>query len=268
MGGWSAVKTLLVINVAMFVLCNLGKFGARVEGYSALSCEDIRHFELWRLFTYMFTHVDFWHIFGNMWSLLIFGGLVERAIGKQRMFGLYVFSGLIGAVTWLLSNWWLEIPSMCIGASGATFGIMLAAALAFPDVKLQLLFPPVTLKMRTLIICLGVYEILMEFSIDSNVAHIAHLGGMLGGFLFMHQLCPSRWPFSLVQWFKKLFRRQGGVRTFPGGTAQGSEGRKRPELDSAEVDRVLDKLSRTGRSSLTPEEMAILEEASRRLKDE
>lgn len=270
---WSAVKTLLISNIAVFFLCNVNN---GFVDFLALSWGGMEKLQVWKPFTYMFTHVDFMHIFGNMWSLWIFGGILEPVLGKRRMIQLYVFSGLIGAATWLLANW--GAPAGCIGASGSTFGIMCAAAMAYPDVKIQLLFPPVAMRLRTLAIVFGVYEIFLELGNSGydNVAHLAHIGGMLGAFIYMRQLSPRFRLFGgnggFSRWFSSLFKRQN---TGSGGTdgnanrqGMGKRSSRLGNLRSEDVDRVLDKLATSGRSSLTPEEAAILEEASRRLKDD
>lgn len=260
---WSAVKTLLIINCLIYILCNMGTVGEELCFFLSLNRMGIQHYQLWRPFTYMFTHMTFMHIFGNMWSLWIFGSLLEPALGKTRFYKLYLFSGLIGAATWLLANWWGE-PAICIGASGSVFGIMVATAMSFPHAKLQLIIPPISLKMRTFAILYCLYEIYAELSINDNVAHLAHLGGALGAIIFMRRLL-KRSSFQnnpSCQWLKNIFRMKNEKKDNSSHSSN-SLG----ELDSNEVDRVLDKLAATGRSSLTQEEKALLEEASRRLRD-
>ena len=267
---WSAVKLLLIINVVVWVLCNLGENGERFCYFMSLSCDGVRSLQLWKPFTYMFTHVSAWHLFVNLWALWMFGKLVEMAIGKSRMIQLYLFSGLIGAVIWLLFNWHGS-PAVCIGASGATFGIMVAAAMAFPTMRVQLIFPPISMKLRTLAIVYCAYEIFAEIGTISNIAHLAHLGGALGAFIFMRRLfaaMPGKNPTA--EWLKGIFKRtvpRSRPSTSGDASSQASTGNGLGDLDSDEVDRVLDKLAATGRSSLTPDEKALLEEASRRLRD-
>ena len=260
---WSAVKTLLIINFVVFLLCNFGNAGERLRNFLALNCYGVSQFQLWRPFTYMFTHMTTWHILGNMWSLWLFGKMLENTLGKSKLFQLYIFSGLIGAGTWLLANWWGQ-DALCIGASGSVFGIMVAAAMMFPTAELQLLFPPIAMKLRTFAILYCVYEIYAEAQIHDNVAHLAHLGGALGAIIFMQKLMSQRTkrnnPSSI--WLKNIFKKKNTSQQ-----SSGSSGNGLGELDSDEVDRVLDKLATTGRSSLTPEETALLEEASRRLRD-
>lgn len=257
------MKTLLVANIVIWLLCNLSQ--RLLEGL-CLSSLQVRNFELWRLGTYMFVHQGFGHLLMNMWGLWVFGELVENCLGKVRMYQLYVFSGFIGGLLWMLLNW--NRPAICIGASGAVFGVMMAAAIAYPQAEMQLLIPPVKMRLRTLALCLAGLEIILEIGnsgLDS-VAHLAHLGGMLGAFIYMRRLIQKyqgnaggglgEW---LASWYRRLTRK-----TSSGGS--GSKGSRLGDLDPQEVDRVLDKLATTGRSSLTPEEHEILDEASRRLR--
>ena len=264
---WSAIRTLLTINVCIFLACSIDKnVGDKVVECMALSRDALSNYKFWCPFTYMFTHQTFMHIFGNLWSLWLFGGLIENVLGKPKTFMLYIFSGLIGAGTWLLANWWSSAPYVrCIGASGSVFGFMVAAAMAFPDVKLQLLFPPVSLKMRTFAILYCLYEIYAEYGMNQdNIAHLAHLGGALGGFIFMRALLgkSSRRNKLRFKFLNSILKRMQSA-----SHAQKPSGDSPDELDSDEVDRVLDKLAATGRSSLTPEETALLEKASRWLRD-
>lgn len=291
---WSGVKTMLIINIVVFLLCNLSNNRA-LSNLLGLNINAIYEGQIWRFFTYMFTHQDFSHILFNMWSLFLFGRLVEQILGKARFIQLYIFSGLIGGVIYLACNWsefnqirlfLLENPGVglnpvCIGASGSVFGIMTAAAMAFPNAQMQLLFPPVPMKMRTMIIVFIVIEIIEHYAIDDNVAHMAHLGGALGAFIYMHRLmaqyrlrASARAAMGQKSWWQRLLDKLSSnnngnpSKSYDADDYHGNKASSRlGNLDPAEVDRILDKLSSSGRSSLTPEEEEILQEASRRLRD-
>jgi len=271
----SGTKLLLYINAVVFLaLCLVGERRSAewLFDYLALRGDEPMHF--WRLVTYQFTHVGFSHIFWNMWSLVLFGRMVESVLGKTRFLVLYVFSGVIGGVFWLLSNH--GDPHVCIGASGAVFGVMMAAAMAFPNARMQLLFPPITLRLPTLILILGALDVFAVYSsTNTSVAHFAHLGGLVGAFLFMKQLLP-RWrvgksPLQNRWWqqFKEKFSEMNRAGDQDASRNEAPRPASRlGNLDPSEVDRVLDKLANSGRSSLTPEEDALLREASQRLKGE
>ena len=151
----------------------------------------------------------------------------------------------------------------CVGASGALFGVMAAAAMAFPNSVISLLFPPISLRMKTFIWVYALLEIVMAFDSNSNVSHLAHMGGMVGAVIYKRRLRRGR-QFSLLEWLKsrfggfgKRFRPHGPDMDFPkygGGPT------------SEEVDRVLEKMSRDGYEKLTDAEKRTLEEASQRLR--
>jgi hypothetical protein len=151
----------------------------------------------------------------------------------------------------------------CVGASGALFGVMAAAAMAFPNAVISLLFPPISLRMKTFIWVYALLEVVMAFDSHSNVAHLAHLGGMVGAFIYMRRLRRGQ-QFSVLEWLKSRFsgfgrrsRRHGPDMNFPkmdGGPT------------SEEVDRVLEKMSQEGYEKLTEAEKRTLEAASQRLR--
>lgn len=276
---------LIVLNVIVFVCCRLGSSGESLENILVLHPYYIRHFQIWRLFTYMFVHGDFFHILCNMWGVYMFGRPVERLLGTRRFLILYFVSGLIGALAWLALNFnnpfvafvsthggigrvasenlaevmrlapdtkLLAVSGSVVGASGALFGILVAAAMAFPNVLVSLIFPPVTMKLRTMVIIYMVIEIVQSFNAGSNIAHLAHLGGALGGFLFMRRLrqIPGMSIWSRIA---RLFRRENK-----------NEGRfVNLEIDRDEVLRIVEKMSKYGYDSLTPQEKRILITASK-----
>ncbi len=298
--GWmrpngSMVKALILANVAVFLLDMLSNHGLR--NVLMLHPWYVSHLQLWRLVTYQFTHGGIWHLLFNMYGLWLFGQGVEQLLGQRRFLQLYLFSGVVGAALWLLANWWgggmalivqedgamgrylykslVQLDAMlndhpeyrlvtvyggCVGASGALFGVMAAAAMAFPNSVISLLFPPISLRMKTFIWVYALLEVVMVFDKSSNVAHLAHLGGMIGAFIYMRRLRRGQ-QFSLLEWLKsrlgKRSRRHGPDMDFPkygGGPT------------SEEVDRVLEKMSRDGFESLTEAERRTLEEASQRLR--
>lgn len=274
----SMVTALIWANVIIFVLQImvpdnlLGQalqgqgHGADVTTFLSLNAQGIRHFEIWRLGTYMFAHGGFMHIFMNMWGLYLFGRLLEDRIGSASFLNLYFISGLIGGGTWLFFNWDNPYGSV-IGASGAVFGVMMAAAMLFPNQMIMLLIPPVPMKLKTFVAVYAGLEVFLEFTRlgGGSVAHLAHLGGMLGGFLYMRKAYPTlRLPW--FGWRLKLHPRPPRVppRIVPPTPADGPDTTS-PQFRH-EVDRILDKIGRDGLASLTPEERRTLERARERLR--
>lgn len=299
----SVLKPLIWLNVIVFIACQLGGFGERFQDLLVLHPWYIRHGQIWRVGSYMFAHGNLFHILFNMWGLYLFGQPVERVLGARRFLNLYLCSGLLGGLVWMVANWSGEFYANCllnngyltrvlgpvnaaelmllvqeakltlcsvtggvIGASGSVFGVMVAAAMTFPNVRIALLFPPVVMKLRTMVICYAVIEVWQSFDKSSPVAHLAHLGGALGGFLYLKRLSQGGrrglWS-SLTQWWETMRRRSRakGFKVMPGGAGGDSV-----PYSAAEVDRVLDKLSREGNGALSDEEREILRTASEELK--
>ena len=151
-------------------------------------------FRIWQVVTYMFMHGGFWHIFANMWGLLMFGGALERTIGSKKYITLYFLAGL-GALLLHTGIQVIQIDAQSadmilrtpmLGASGAIFGVQVAYAMMFPDSVWTLVFPPVSLKAKWFIaIFIGIELFTGVTGTVGGVAHFAHLGGALVGFLLI-----------------------------------------------------------------------------------
>ena len=135
----------------------------------------------WQLVTYMFLHADLSHIFFNMIALWIFGQSLEQLWGTKRFVIYYFLTGMgAGLVHLIISG------GLAIGASGAVFGILLGFGMMFPNRYIILLFPPIPIKAKYFV---GIYGMIELYSgvtrADSGVAHFAHLGGLLVGFILI-----------------------------------------------------------------------------------
>ena len=144
---------------------------------------------IWQIFTYMFLHDTgtFFHLFFNMYALLIFGTVVEQEWGEKRFLIYYFFCGAFAGISIFLVNYFHQglgyfIPT--IGASGAIFGLLLAFGILFPNAEL-LLFFIMPIKAKYLVILYAGIELILEFSGgNSSISHIGHLGGLAGGLIF------------------------------------------------------------------------------------
>lgn len=143
---------------------------------------------IWQIFTYMFLHGGFFHIFLNMYALMLFGMPVEQLWGSRKFLFYYLFTGTGAGLTIFIINYFIGgvspfVPT--IGASGAVFGLLLAFGLLFPDVEL-LIFFFIPMKAKYLVVLYGGLEIMALLSSggDSNVSHVGHLGGLLFGGIF------------------------------------------------------------------------------------
>lgn len=211
------VTTNLIIINALMLLADavLGKKGIDLSGLLGLHYYDASNYHIWQGFTYMFMHADFYHLFCNMFSLYMFGRLLEMVWGTQRFIIYYLVCGvgaaLIQQVAWrfgVIESMMHQIQLQdaeftygqllqeggsvlnrltTVGASGSVFGILLAFGMMFPDARIFLLFPPIPLKAKWLVIGYGLFELYggVAQSANDNIAHFAHLGGMLFGFILI-----------------------------------------------------------------------------------
>ena len=216
--------------------------------------------ELWRLFTYQFLHANLGHILFNMIALWFFGPVVEERFGHLRFLLYYLFCGVAAALFSSLLGYmgffdpeWRFIPM--VGASGSIYGIMAACAVLFPHARVQLLFPPVNLSVRQFaLVVLGIACAVVIFQWNNAGGEAGHLGGMLAGFiltlliLLKEKLSSSR-PVSYSRRPAPRPSSSSERETFP---------------TEEEVNEVMDKISRSGLSSLTEKEREILKRASRR----
>lgn len=142
-------------------------------------------FKPWQLLSYAFLHGSVTHLLFNMLALWMFGGDIERLWGAKRFQHFLLASTLAAAVVQL--GWTALIGSMSptLGASGATFGLLLAFGMMFPNRTIMPLFPPIPMKAKYFVAIFGALELLFGVTGGSGIAHFAHLGGMLGGFLMI-----------------------------------------------------------------------------------
>ena len=199
------VKNLIVINVLMYLITAItGNF--MYENF-ALFYFKSTFFKPYQLVTHMFMHGGFTHILFNMYTLYIFGCVLERVWGSQKFLFYYFVTG-IGAALLHMGVMYLQLRGYIadfnagdmfaqssiqsilvtptVGASGAIYGLLLAYGMLFPDNIMQLIFPPVALKAKWFVIIFGALELLLGLSgRGGNVAHFAHLGGMIFGFFLI-----------------------------------------------------------------------------------
>ncbi len=167
-------------------------------------------FRWWQPVTHLFMHGGFGHLFFNMFTLYMFGSVLERVWGPKKYLLYYMVTGLGAAllhtgVEWLQTLYWQNIiqtgeasaavaaaASMrrmlmtpTVGASGAIYGLLLGYAMLFPDSVMTLIFPPISLKAKWFVLIFAAIELVMGLSGGDGVAHFAHLGGMLFGLILI-----------------------------------------------------------------------------------
>ena len=180
------VKNLIIINVLVYMATSLLPVGDWITGYCALSL-DTPFFHTYQFVTYMFLHANLEHIFFNMFALWMFGRTLEYELGSRRFLIYYMICGVGAALIQYLTALALgELPLLLVGASGAVMGLLLAFGVLHPNAVIMLLFPPIPMKAKWFVIISGVIELLLGWRGVGNVAHFAHVGGMLWGFLLLH----------------------------------------------------------------------------------
>jgi membrane associated rhomboid family serine protease len=139
----------------------------------------------WQLVTYAFLHGGVGHLFFNMLGLWMFGSELERVWGQQRYWQFLLAGVLTAALAQLLITALAGSRVPTVGASGALYALLLAFGMLFPNRVIMPLFPPIPMKARTFVIVFGALELLLGLMDVGGVAHFAHLGGMVGGFLMI-----------------------------------------------------------------------------------
>jgi membrane associated rhomboid family serine protease len=174
-----ATRALLLANVGVFLLQLL--IGPVLLEWFALWPPGTI-FEPWQLLTYAFLHEGFLHIFLNMFALFMFGTPLERYWGSGRFLAFYFVCVLAAALTQQTVALFAHSQAPTLGASGGIFGLLLAFAVYFPRQRIMLLFPPIPLPAWAFVTIYGLIELFQGVTgSQADVAHFAHLGGMLGG---------------------------------------------------------------------------------------
>lgn len=209
------VRHLIIINVLVFI-GSYAILGSETWSYTdreytnlgrlflAVYLPGSEHFRPFQVVTHMFMHGDLGHLAFNMLSLFFFGPMVEMAWGHKRFLFYYLFCGFGALVLHLGVQWWeLEQAGIdprswdgaMLGASGAIFGIFVAFAYLFPNQIIRLLFPPIAMKAKYFVLIMAALELFYGVrGYSTGVAHYAHLGGALFGFLL------------IMIWYKGRFR--------------------------------------------------------------
>lgn len=305
-------KNLLIINVLFF----LGRYVAMLYG---IDLDDVlglhfvlaSHFHLYQVFTYMFMHASWAHIFFNMFAVWMFGVAIENAMGSRRYLLYYLTCGLGAAVTQEVVQFvqyayngldayeqirtagavmamgdYLNLWTT-VGASGAVYGILLAFGMTFPDNRIFIFPLPVPIKAKYFVAGYAVIELLSGFgSSNDGVAHFAHLGGMLFGLLLLlywrngggRSNNNNHWydqgghydrgqGSGMSQWFGKFKKRMQRPKMHVkrgGKFGQDMDYREAERKDEEEMDRILDKIRKSGYQALSDEEKRKLFDISNR----
>ncbi len=300
-----AVKVILIINVVFYILTYWVTPLFALDGHSdwflnfnALHPIGYSGFAIYQYLTYMFMHGGWWHLFFNMWSLMIFGNAVEQQVGTRRFWFYYLTCGIGSAlVNQFCTFLGIIPPSQLVGASGAIYGVMAAAAFFFPNARLFIIPIPFPIKLKYLVGFYTLVEMYMGITSIDGVAHFAHLGGILVGaiILFVWRMQEKNrqqngngnyWKSTSSSYDTSHYDKEKG---FWEKLKQGFSGKRTPKMrvtnvretnyddheynrkknqDNEEIDRILDKIRKNGYQNLSDSEKATLFNASKKMRGE
>ena len=276
-------KNLLIINILMFVATYvLGRYGINLNSLLGLHFFMASDFRLHQIFTYLFMHGGFEHLFFNMFALWMFGRIIEQVMGPKRFLTYYMVCGIgAGLIQELVQ--YIHFLSLApelsgvsheqladalnmwntVGASGSIYGILLAFGMSFPEDRLFIIPIPFPIKAKYFVVGYAVVELLSAM-LRSNDG-VAHLGGMLFGLVL---LLHWRHPGGLKKWWRRVVgkARKPKMKAYRGGGkfADEMDYNARRQAQQEEIDRILDKVKKHGYGSLTEEEKRKLFDASGR----
>lgn len=176
-----AVKSIIIINVLVAIMTFLNE-GLMSKWFALNPIYFV--YKPWQLVTYMFMHGGFFHLFFNMYTLFIFGGVLERVWGTKKFLFYYFVTGVGAALIHIGVQWLTGDFALTVGASGAIYGLLLGYAMLYPDSVMLLMFPPVRMKAKWFVLIFAGIELLLGITgTQVSVAHFAHLGGLLVGLI-------------------------------------------------------------------------------------
>lgn len=201
----AAVKNIIIINIIISLMTAL-KDEFMLENF-ALFYPTSPFFHWWQPLTHMFMHGGFWHLFFNMYTLFIFGSVLERVWGTKKFLLFYFVTGL-GAALIHTGVEWIQMQSYIsaaaegsldamkhihnlkmtptVGASGAIYGVLMGYAMLYPDSVLTLIFPPISMKAKWFVLIFAAIELFSGVTgSGAGIAHFAHLGGLIFGFILI-----------------------------------------------------------------------------------
>ena len=250
-GANKTIFGIICVTVLFFFLVQPGVVSG-LAGQLVLAPAALKDFQLWRIISSLLVNFNGWNLFFEMFALYIFGTIITPRLGATKILSLYLCSGIAGNLLWLILN--LKTPeAMIFGCSGAVYGIIMASAMMVPEMQMYLLFIPFPVKLRTMAIVFMLIDLLL---MGATPFALLNVGGFIGGYLFTRIFLRK-----MLQWdpLDSLLKRKPSVRNMPYEFDQKPKSETDNPINRNEVDRILDKLSRTGINSLTPDEVKVLE---------
>ena len=269
------VRRLLVANLLVFLLqVTLFTSPRFVAAFGFTPVDAFAR--PWTFFTYMFLHAGTLHLAFNLLMLYVFGPPVEDRVGGRAFLTYYLVCGLGGAVLSLLLAQMMRVGGPTVGASGAILGVAVAFAWYWPNHPVFVFPLPEPIAAKWLVTAFVAVDLVLAWAGASDgVAHLAHLGGVAAGLMFLRA---QDWNVSRAERYLRRVSEPNVLvtqtpaprRSRGGGAGAAPKPQHPPHPDaraSAEIDRVLDKINATGLESLTPAERKFLTEMSKRMRD-
>ena len=214
----TAVKNIIIINVLVMIMISLNR-EFMFEKF-ALFYPTSPFFHWWQPVTHMFMHGGFGHLFFNMYTLFIFGTVLERVWGPKKFLIFYFATGLGAAAVHLGVDWiqvqnWVQQAAEgshsalisihqlkmtpTVGASGAIYGVLMGYAMLFPDSIMTLIFPPISMKAKWFVLIFAAIELITGITgTGAGIAHFAHLGGLIFAFILLMYWRKTRKLYSRI----------------------------------------------------------------------
>lgn len=268
-------KNLLIINILCYVAAGVFTLrGINLNFLFGLHFFPFPNFGIWQLVTYMFMHGGWTHLFFNMFAVWMFGRILESMWGSKRFLIYYMACGIGAGIIQELAQWFdvfvlgVQSYALTVGASGAVFGLLLAYGLSFPDQRMFVFPIPMPIKAKWLIIGYAVLEVVLGIGGGDGIAHFAHLGGMLWGFILICWWARKGafvgdefgYMNKIREWMRP--KRKPKMKVNYGGYNVDQTYHAQKKENQEEIDRILDKVRTSGYQSLTVDEKKKLFEAS------
>jgi len=300
----------MIINLVFFAIGLIAGIASGNDWFTSMNAMypiGTTRFGWWQILTSMFVHGGWWHLFANMWSLMIFGPAIEEIYGRNRTIYFYLLCGIGSALAHQLC--WatgiipeftpydtnndgiidLRVINCVVGASGAIYGIMAAAAMNFPNAKMFIIPFPFPIKLKWLVAAFCAWDLYSGLSGRDGVAHFAHIGGLIVGLIIIliwkywdqnHKSSSNNyWTSSnsysnydkgdnnsVMDKVKDAFKKKPKMTIVKnaGDHQADYEYNERKKAHNEEIDRILDKVRKGGFENLTEEEKRTLFDASKR----
>ena len=286
----NVVKNLLIINGIFFLATIAGDYVWHIDlaDYLGLHYIGASDFRPYQFVTYMFMHGSFAHIFFNMFALWMFGNTLENAWGPKKFLAFYFVCGIGAGITQELVQY-IQVSTefqqymfadngveyirlsdgvvrmsefmnryTTVGASGAVYGILLAFGIMWPNSRIYIYFA-IPIKAKWFVVIYGLLELFSGFTSMDNVAHFAHVGGMLFGLALI-----LYWRHKYNGWNPFKSRKDKYYDTYAKTYKNDWDYNKQRSDDDRRTDEILDKISKGGYDSLTQEEKEFLFKQSKK----